>query len=186
MKQLIVITSIILAVSLGLFACKKWQDPAATNDPRLTTPYCNDPDAVNYNWGFPGKPDNTLCFFPKDLFVGDYLFVDSVYITATNTFTHADSLILHIYSRAGSNSKIAIVGFCGGDSLRLTAGPSYIATVDTSIGDSTTYQGQQWCRTVDTVNGTVYNSRIDTLLHINLQVISDSGISTHIGKAKKL
>ncbi len=169
-----------------MFACKKWQDPAPTNDPRLTNPYCNDPEAVNYNWGFPGKPDNSLCFYPKDLFLGDYLFVDSIYITSSNTFIHSDSLILHIYSRAGSNSKIAVVGFCGADSLKLTAGASYIATIDTLIGDTLTYRGQQWCRVVDTVNGTIYNSRVDTLLHINLQIISDTGITTHMGKAKKL
>ncbi len=186
MKQLLAILSIASIITLGLFACNKWKDPAPTNDPRLTNPYCNDPDAVNYNWGFPGKPDNSLCFYPKDLFIGTYMYVDSVYITDRNLFIYADTVYLHIYSRPASNSKIAIVGFCGSDSLKLTAGASYIATIDTLIGDTLTSRGQQWCRAKDTVSGTVFNSRIDTLLHINLQIVSDTGITTHIGKAKKI
>lgn len=178
---------IVVVVVVGLFACNKWKDPAATTDPRLTNPYCNDPEAVNYNWGFPGKPDNTICFYPKDLFVGNFLYVDSVYITASNTFIYSDSLVLHIYSTPGSNSKIAVLGFCsGGDSLKLTAGATYTATVDTLIGDSVTARGQRWCRVKDTVSGTIFDSRIDTLLHINLQIISDTGITTHMGKAKKI
>jgi hypothetical protein len=186
MKQLLIILTIASVVTFGLIACKKWKDPAPTTDPRLTKPYCNDPEAVNYNWGFPGKPDNTLCFYPKDLFVGNYLFVDSVYIPARGLFIYSDSIVLHIYSTPGSNSKINVIGFCGGDTLKLTAGQSFIATVDTLIGDSLTYRGQYWCRKVDTVSGTIFDSRIDTLLHINLQIVSDTGITTHIGKAKKI
>ena len=187
MKRILTILLTVLLVSTGFFACKKWIDPPATNDPRLTNPYCNNPDAVNYNWGFPGKPDNSICFFPKDLFIGDYSFVDSILVTSTNLFVRRDSMVLHFYSVPGSNSKISVVGFCGGgDTLKLTAGPSYVATVDTLIGDSLTNRGQHFCRVQDTVNGTIYNSRLDTLLHVTLQVISDTGTTTHMGKAKKL
>ncbi|MBC7553481.1 MAG: hypothetical protein H7257_05840 [Taibaiella sp.] len=189
MKQIIIIIISGLAVfTLGFSACKKWEDPAAVSDPRLTNPYCNDPDAVNYNWGFPGKPDNTLCYFPTDLFKGTWLLVDSVYITSTGLFIHADSIYLNIYPIAQSHTKLAVLGFCGGgDTLKMTAAAaSYNAAVDTTLGDSLTNRGQKWCRIQDTVNGSIFNSRIDSMLHITLQVISDTGVTTHLGKARRL
>lgn len=185
-KNLFFLTLVVLAVA-SFVACNKWKDPAPVNDPRLTNPYCNDPGAVNYNWGFPGKPDNSICFYPTDLFKGTYLFIDSVYQSSTGYFLYEDSITLNFYPIDGSHTRLAVIGFCGTDSLLLTAGVgSFTASVDTTLGDSLTYRGQRWCRILDTVNGTILNSRIDTLLHVNLQIISDTGITTHVGKARKI
>ncbi len=41
--------------------------------------YCNDPEAVNYNWGFPGNINDSLCIYPTDLFVGDWILTDTVF-----------------------------------------------------------------------------------------------------------
>ncbi len=165
-------------------ACKKWKDPAPTTDPRLTNPYCNDPNAVNYNWGFPGKPDNSICFYPTDLFKGYYKFIDSVHLTSSNIFIRADSGYLNI--AALSQYKIAVIGFCGGDSLKLTA-VGYTASIDSLLGDTTTTaRGQRLCRLQDTASGTITDNRIDSLLHITFQVISDTGRTTHYATAKKM
>lgn len=177
---------IFLAASVAVFSCAKWKDPAPVNDPRLTNPYCNDPNAVNYNWNFPGKPDNTTCFYPTDLFAGDYVFVDSVYLTSTFTYLMAQTETLHV-SKV-SQTQLSVMGLCAnGNTIHLTADKSYNATIDSVVGDSVTARGQLLCRNADTVNGTITKDRlVDSVLHINLQVISDTGITTHIGNAKRI
>ena len=181
---------LILTGSVVLYSCKKWTDPKAVTDPRLTNPYCNDPNAVNYNWGFPGKPDNTICFYPTDEFKGKYLFIDSVYSMSGSTdgnFLYAIIDTLHIYAR--SDTTMVIYGFCNpADSMSLHArGLTFTATVDTTVGDSlTTTMGQLFCRIQDTVDGSIFYSRADSLLHINFTVTSDTGLSAHVGKGKAI
>lgn len=176
----------IVVASLFIAACNKWKDPAPYTDPRLTNPYCNDPEAVNYNWGFPGKPDNTVCFYPTDVFRGTYVLTDSVYQTSTGFLLYGSVDTIQIY--ALSHTKLAILGLCnGGDSLKLTAGLTMVARVDTTVGDTTVLRwGQLLCRTQDTVSGTVTFSTLDSLLHFTLDVVSDTGTTQHLGKAKKL
>lgn len=188
MRYLVFITLlVIVSLTIG-FSCKKWKDPAPVDDPRLTRPYCNDPDAVNYNWDFPGKPDSTVCFYPTDIFRGVYLCYDSVYKDDT-LFIRADSFLMTINnSSTDPTKKMEVFGFCpSGNFLKLTASPSYEATVDTTVGDSLTVNlGQLFCRVQDTVTGMIFIDRIDSaLLHIELQVFSDTGVTRHIGSARK-
>ncbi len=182
--------SFLLIVSCSIFfSCAKYKDSKAGSDPRLTNPYCNDPNAVNYNWGFPGKPDNTICFYPADLFKGVYLFHDSISIQSSGLFIYADSLLLTISGIPNSQTKISILGFCpNGIGLTLTANTSFSASVDTTEGDSVTNWGQQFCSLGDTVNGTVTKDRInDSLMYFSFQVASDTGVITmHIGSARRI
>jgi hypothetical protein len=175
-----------LAGSAVFFSCAKWKDPAPVNDPRLTNPYCNDPAAVNYNWGFPGKPDNSICFYPNSLFVGSYMYYDSVY--KDTLFLGADSFLINISSPDTSHTRIFLNGMCG-HTLLLTALPGYQATVDTVVGDTATANSGQlgFCRQQDTLSGIISRDRLDspTVLHISFQVASDTGLTTHIGSAKK-
>ena len=185
--------TLILIAGFSLFAgifysCNKWVDPKPINDPRLINPYCNDPNAVNYNWGFPGKPDNTICYYPSDLFKGKFVFQDSVYSQSGSTFglfLWAKTDTLSFY--ALSQTKIIASGICGiTDSFKLTA-YTFTATMDTLVGDTlTSARGQIMCRVQDTVSGTLFYNRTDSLIHISLQVINDTGISTHVGVARKL
>jgi len=182
--------SILLLIILGtvvLLSCKKWQDPAPVDDPRLTNPYCNDPIAVNYNWGFPGKPDNTVCFYPADLFAGTYMFKDTSYQAATDLYLAADSF--NIYISKISQTKISIDGMCpSGDKLILTAGATYTATVDTTVGDSTTlYPGQFFCSMKDTVVGSFTRDKVDSsLIYIDLYIRNDTGATVRRGRATKI
>jgi hypothetical protein len=162
-------------------ACQKYVDKQTKGDPRLTNPYCNDPNAVNYNVGFPGKPDNTICFYPNDLFVGKYFYIDSIFQSdLTYTYSRIDTL----YISSVSHTALRVIGFCApGDTLRLTAGITYVANLDTTIGT-----GQPLCRPQDTVSGTISKNLADTgaILHVYFQVVADTGTTLHIGTAKKL
>ncbi|MFI5196572.1 MAG: hypothetical protein ACHQD8_05740 [Chitinophagales bacterium] len=183
MRNIIFIAILLAVGGIMFFSCAKWKDPKGY-DPNLPHHYCNDPAAVNYNWNFPGKPDNTVCFYPTDLFGGTYFFRDSIY--RDTLFIRADSFTLTM--TAVSHTKINVAGFClNGNTITLTAGPTYIATVDTTEGDTTTINhGQMLCRIQDTVSGTISKDRVDsTLLHITLQVASDTGMTTHYGNARK-
>ncbi|MCW3123327.1 MAG: hypothetical protein JWQ38_2819 [Flavipsychrobacter sp.] len=179
--------SFLIISGICLFAsCDKWKDPAPTDDPRLTNLYCNNPVAVNYNVGFPGKPDNSVCFFPSDLFQGTYIVKDSVYVSTSGLFLQADSFEITIVKY--SDAKIGVTGFCkSGLQLYLTAGPTYIASMDTLVSDrDTIHAGQMLCRELDTISGTITKDRVDsTLLHINLQIVNDTGITALIGNARK-
>ena len=184
MKYIIYIATLLVIGSAVFLSCTKYQDKPATTDPRLTNPYCNDPLAVNYNWGFPGKPDNTICFYPTDVFAGTYMFHDSVY--RDTLFIRADSFILTM--SAISDTQMLITGFCDNQNkLRVTAGLTYVATVDTTEGDSTTINhGQMLCRVQDTVAGTFSKDHFDSsLVHVSLQVYSDTGTTMHLGSARK-
>jgi hypothetical protein len=186
MRCIIFISVLLIAAGSILFSCNKYKDSKAVQDPRLINPYCNDPLAVNYNWGFPGKPDNTVCFYPPSLFKGAFLFYDSVSLLSSGLFIYADSLVLTIH--ALSKTKISIFGFCSnGDSILLTASAQYVASVDT-LGDTVTHWGQPFCSTGDTVSGTVTKDRInDSLIYFNFQVASDTGVvTTHIGSARRI
>jgi len=184
--RLIVFGGLLLMIAWGsLLSCNKWKDKKAVNDPRLTNPYCNDPNAVNYNVGFPGKPDNTICIYPTDLFRGTYLVKDSIYKDDT-LFIRADSFLMTI--QALSQTKLSMTGFCpSGSSLSMTAGISYIATIDTNVGDTTTRSiGQTFCRIQDTITGTLTRDLVDTTkLRINFQVVSDTGVTSYLGHAMK-
>lgn len=176
---LFIIVGILLAVLIG--ACQKYKDKPAATDPRLTNPYCNDPNAVNYNWGFPGKPDSTTCIYPNQLFVGKYVYYDSIY-QADYTFSYRLIDTLLIFST--SHTSLKMTGFCpAGDTMALTAGVTYVATLDT-----TEVKGQMLCRAQDTVSGTITKNLTDTVaeVHINFTVYADTATTYHIGTALKL
>lgn len=183
---------IIAAVGVFVFSCKKYKDPDLATDPRIATrKYCNDPLAVNYNWDFPGVPDNTVCFYPTDIFKGSYLFTDSIY-RSDNSFDSARSLITYTLNIIPyTTNKFALVGFCGnGDSLKFTAErTTYRGNADTTIklNDSTYVYGQFFCSSLDTLTGTLMRPKGDSVsLLIDFTVLSDTGLNYHRGTAIKL
>lgn len=169
-----------------LGACDKWEDPAPGDHPELNKPYCNDPEAVNYNWGFPGKPDNSVCIYPSDVFKGTYSFRDSVY-RPDGSFDSLGSLITYtLQIHALTRQKIAITGWCSSpaDSIRLTADRFFRATVDTLGGLA---QGQTMCRIQDTLTTGSLTRAIsnDTFVTVDFTVVSDTGVRFHRGTAVK-
>jgi len=192
MRYIISIGLLLAVGAVFVLSCIKYKDTKATPDPRLTNPYCNDPTAVNYNWGFPGTPDNSVCFYPTDVFNGTWEYHDSVFVQPSGLFIYADSFVMTITKL--SKTEMAVSGFCSnGGVLKLTAGLLFIATVDTTVGDSllnatvNADEGQYFCTSADTVNGYFKKDIIsDSIMSIVLTVNSDTGvISTHIGTAYK-
>jgi hypothetical protein len=175
----IFILIIVSVAYIFLPSCAKWVDKKAV-DPNLTNPYCNDPYAVNYNWGFPGRPDDSICFYPEDLFKGKYSFIDSV-LLPDNTFLFSRIDSFSIYGLG--DTLIGLVGFCPNlsDTLKLSAGRNYQAIVDTVVG-----YGQFGCRQLDTLAG--YLSKLsydDTPMVVYFTVTSDTGSTIHKGTAYK-
>jgi hypothetical protein len=165
---------------LFLSSCEKWKDKPAP-DPGFTRHYCNDPEAVNYNWDFPGKPDNSTCFYPTQPFTGHYSYVDTIFDGSYefDTFYKYD-----IYLFPVSNTKMRLVGLCpAGDTLRLTADKYYKAYIDSvRFDDSTFLPGSYFCTRRDTINGYLNKNRADSnKIHINFTVATDSGLRFHIG-----
>jgi hypothetical protein len=166
-------------LSFGFSSCKPVSYTVPAPDTLLTRFYCNDPEAVNFNWGFPGRPDNALCFYPADVFTGTYRFIDSIYF-ADGKLDSAGSLRQYMLNLVPlSRRQFALYGFCSSDSLRLSADRFFRASLDT-----TALKGQIFCRQQDTVSGNITRSLEDsTRLSIFFTVVSNMGTATHRGTA---
>ncbi len=184
--QSAIILSLLFVTSGILYSCNKWKDPAPVEDPRLSNHYCNDPKAVNYNWGYPGIADNSVCYYPSDLFEGIYDFKDTAYDTESELYLAADSAVLTVTKL--SETQMVVKGFCaGGGELYVSATQRYLATVDTTVGDSLTANpGQIFCRSQDTVIGTLIRDKVDSfLVYVDLVVRNDTGTTVRRGRAIK-
>jgi hypothetical protein len=182
-------TVILLLLTITEMAsCKKWKDEKGPTDPRLSRKYCNDPEAVNYNWDFPGTPDNSVCFYPSDGFKGAYSFTDSIFNAADNKFIKTINYTLYFGPRG--KQKFAVSGFCSNtDSVFFTSNRYYRALGDTLVRfsrDTTTGAGQLFCRTLDTLSGSIDRvGNNDSFFNISLTVVSDTGTTLHTGTAVK-
>lgn len=179
---LLITTSIALLV---VASCLKKEDlPKGEPPAGLINHYCNDPRGINYNWGFPGIPDSSVCIYPVDTFVGQWLLTDSVFNpdssfnrvnTRTLTFTATEDTLL---------THLKISGFCpNNQTLYATADKYGQATLDTLVDHA---PGQLLCSPSDTATGKFYFpiDGGDTML-IQFDVI---GINAgfHNGRATKL
>jgi len=170
---------ILLILLLFAASCKPYQDPEPISDDRINNPYCNDPSAINYNWGFPGLPDNSLCVYPTDVFTGNYTYFDTAYDAALNV------LATNSYNLQISNvdtTRLLINGFCSGITIKATANRFLDFVIDSIHGN-----GQVFCDPLDTIIGGGQKSDFYDSLYIlfNYQIESDTGLATHKGRAVK-
>ncbi len=179
----------LFAITAYIASCTKPDTVANVDDERLNRPYCNDPEAINYNWDFPGKPDNSKCFYPIDVMGGSYVFTDSI---LDADFKKDTVLVfpIQVFSINGSKVKLGMTGFCSAETLRLSADRFYKAFLDSATvsfnGFDNKIGGQYLCRQKDTVSGYVEKSQTDnTKLSIFFTVASDTGLSYHKGVAIK-
>ena len=166
------------AILLIVASCTKYTDDPGDSDPRLSRKYCNDPEAVNFNRDFPGTADNSVCFFPADVFKGQYAFTDSIY-NGSNKLLAERPLVLNF--SAENRTKISMLGFCGGGGtpITFTANRQLRAFADTIV-----LNGQLLCRPKDTVSGYLTQSPGDSIrLRFFLTVVSDTGTALHQGTA---
>ena len=176
----------------GLSACEKWKDPNPDPDPRIAErKYCNDPQAVNYNWDFPGVADSTVCIYPANLYEGTSSFTDSVYNMGEELDSAASLKVYTLQLIPVSKVKLQLAGFCPANVLLFTAErTTYRAVADTTLkyDDTTFFYGQPLCRIEDTLTGSITKQRYDSTgktIYIEWMVVSDSGVNYHKGTAIK-
>ena len=168
-----------LAIVLFLTSCKKYKDPAPITDGRLTTKYCNDPAAVNYNWDFPGVPDNTVCIYPTDIFKGTYLYHDSI-LNPEGGVIQIDSFPITINQL--DSTHMQLIGFCGINPHSAKASRFFSFIIDSIAGN-----GQIFCNNKDTIAGGGHKSGIaDTsTIKFSYTLQTDTGVVIHAGTAIK-
>jgi hypothetical protein len=178
----------VLLMALGFAACKKYEDKVGNADGQLENRYCNDPEAVNYNWGFPGKPDNAICFFPTSVFEGTYILSDSIFYSTDFIFTKAVTDTITISKKSpDSHTKLLLSGWCGVQ-MDFTADRFYKATADSLFGGDTIIRaGQLFCHD-DTLSGFIIKDKTDDKrLRLNFTIRTDTGskVVFHVGTAIK-
>jgi hypothetical protein len=175
---------IVFASCLFFMSCSK-PTKSKTDDDRLDRPYCNDPEAINYNWDFPGKPDNSKCFYPSGVFGGSYILNDTVLDEDFAVDTVYAERPISIFGINGSHIHLGLLGLCSsGDTIKVTADRFFKAMVDSSVASL----GQFYCGSeTDTLVGLFSKQKNnDTLLFIDFTIYSDSGkVFYHKSTAKK-
>jgi hypothetical protein len=166
--------SLITILSVLFWGCKKYQDPPPQNL-GLTNPYCNNPKAVNYNWGFPGVPVDSVCIFPVDELKGIFTYYDSI-LDASGVYLPFDTT--NIIINKITDSTINIDGLCSTSqplSAKVTRNLRFYT-------DSTNSLGTIFCNPTDTINGRGTKARIgDTIIGFNYNIFNTSGSVIHKG-----
>ena len=174
-----------IIIGLLFLGCAKSDPFNKADGSQFVTHYCNDPIAINYNYGFPGTADNKVCIYPTDVFSGTFELKDSIYDADFNL----DTILNYVVSfHRVSLTQLKLSGFCiNGDTVRLTADKYYRAAVDsTMLHDSSMIEGHVFCRAIDTLRGTINKYKDDSnKIKINFIIASDTGINYHIGTGIK-
>jgi hypothetical protein len=174
-STLVAIGFIITIILLIAPSCKRYKDPTPITTDKLTQHFCNNPKAVNYNWGFPGIADSTLCFFPADLFIGNYTYYDSLLDDANGIYLPFDTMDVTIAKI--NDSSIQLIGLCLATPFSAKATKNYRFTID-----STTAFGQVFCSNADTMNGTGIKVQFnDTNFVYNYQLVNNGKTTMHKG-----
>lgn len=169
-----------LVLVMLIMGCKRYKDPSPFTDSRISKPYCNDPSAINYNWDFPGIPDNSTCIYPAQIFAGNYLFKDSLIDSIGNVMA-IDSFPLQI--QMVDSSHLQITGFCGSLIHTAKANRFYTFTLDSLVGNGQTYcAGSQ-----DIISGKASKTGIFDSTQFTMQYLlqTSTGSSNHHGTAIK-
>jgi hypothetical protein len=170
----------LLAALFVISACKKYKDPDPITDSRLTTKYCNDPAAINYNWDFPGVPDNSVCIYPAQIFKGNYMYHDSI-VNGEGSVLKTDSFPMTVVQL--DSTHLTLKGFCLGTDHSAKANRFFKFVIDSLVG-----YGQTFCNNKDTISGGGSKSGIgDTnTIQFNYILQTDTGAVQHKGTANKL
>ena len=175
------------ALAVVIFSCSKYKDPPSTGiDDRLKDKYCNDSRAVNYNWGFPGIPDNTVCIYPVDSFIGTWLFTDSMFLPNGDNVGVQLKTLTFSSTEDKALTNMAVTGWCNNASpFYVTANKYSVATVDTSAGGML---GQFLCNNSDTLTGQIMfslDSALKGTMLIDFTIANAGGSTNHRGRAVK-
>lgn len=177
----------LITLSTLVVACSKPKDKKGGDiSDQLTSHYCNIPTAVNYNWGFPGIEDNSICIFATEYFEGNWMFIDSI-VTSDSMTSAIDTVYLQFSAVPNDETRtlLDVKGWCNNnETFRIFTDKYFSAKTDTSF-NSLGYQ--ILCNANDTIFGTIKKDIFDTTkLAIQLTNYSVNGVSYHKGTASKL
>lgn len=175
----------VLWLILGV-SCSTYTDPEKPDiDDQLQNKYCNIPTAVNYNWNFPGKEDNSICFYSWDFYEGRWQFINDVYAANNNVEKlYSDTIVLSFSKNAADTAKaeMQVSGWCGSGNFNILIDRFYIAKTDTMPNG---FNYQIVC--LDTISGTLEKNIMDTsTLSLKMSVLSPNGQFNYIGIGTKL
>jgi hypothetical protein len=164
-----------MVLAIVFWGCKKYTDPSPNPINNFTSHYCNNPKAVNYNWGFPGIEDNSICIFPADLFAGNYTYYDSILDVVNQIYIPYDTMDITINKL--TDSTMTIVGQCAATQLTARATKNYRFSLD-----STSDKGQTYCTINDTISGAGIKQQFnDTIFKYNYTISNNDIIQEHKG-----
>lgn len=176
-------------IAVVIYSCSKYEDPPAADGSGLTNKYCNDSRATNYNWGFPGIPDNSVCIYPVDSFLGNWSLTDSMFRPNGENIGVQFKTLTFTGTEDTAKIGFSITGWCSNNTpIYLIANKYSYAYIDT-LAEGTS--GQFFCgATTDTLSGqlNMYNDGDSTLkgrMEINFVVNDASGTVNHKGTAVK-
>ncbi len=109
--------------------------------------------AVNYNWGFPGTPSDSVCIFPSDVLEGTYTLIDSSF-DIDDSFLNAQTYSNARLDKVAKN-YISLKNYCT-DSLLLLLTVYLQISTDTIDGNEYNYCG------TDTFSISGIKNNIDT------------------------
>ncbi|MFT4062714.1 MAG: hypothetical protein QM642_10210 [Edaphocola sp.] len=175
----------IAAPVILVVACTKYKDPdASTGIEGLTNYYCNDSRAVNYNWGFPGIANDSVCVYPVDSFVGTWVLADTVTLDGSDTFEVVSRTLTITATEDSTLTHLAIDGWCGSSYPFYALANKYSKAVTDTLANGADVQ--YLCSTNDTIVGTLNkNTGVGTQMKMDFTVNGTSGISYHSGTATK-
>lgn len=175
-----------VVTALVFFACSKYEDPPPAPLPEeLTRHYCNDSRAINYNRGFPGIADNTVCIFPTDPFNGSWIFYDTLYLPSGDTAATLVKNLVFTPTEDTARTHLAVTGWCSSNqALYVTANKFFRAETDTLPGGFPQYL----CNAADTLYGSFSKADTTEEMHyikVDLTVNTASGVIYHRGTAAR-
>lgn len=170
-------------LAFSFTSCKKYTDPEGPDlSDELTNPYCNDPRAVNYNHGFPGRPDSSVCIYPVDSFLGRWIWDDSVFTTDLDFVSTEQYQIELVATEDTAMTHLILHGWCD-HPVYLTADKYRRAVVDTLIEAGI---GQLGCLVTDTLSGYLNkNTGAAETMQFQFSVTDATGTLLHAGTATK-
>lgn len=177
-------------IAVVIYSCSKYEDPAPADGSGLfNNKYCNDSRATNYNWGFPGVPDNSACIYPVDSFLGKWSLTDSMFSPNGENIGVALKTLTFTGTEDTARIGLSVTGWCSNNTaIYLVANKYGYAYADT-LAEGT--PGQFLCgATTDTLSGqlNLYKGGDSTLkgtMEINFMVNDASGTVNHRGTAIK-
>lgn len=172
---------------LGFISCDRYEDKTLQDwDDQDNSYYCNQADAINYNWGFPGLINDSICIFPNEVFEGTWYLTDTIFNDTLGIEQIQERWVTIDWVADDTISyKLKMMGFCEEDQpLYFDANRFMLANIVDDLEDT---NGQLYCDLTSSISGNIRKDNIDsdTLYLQMLQQTNTDLLFTIKGRAIK-